>query len=61
VTITTPLQIEILYNQYDLPAAFSLAAVLAGLALLTVAARSVLEWRQRRAVQAGQDAALATA
>ena len=25
-----PLQIEILYNQYHLPAAFSLAAVLAG-------------------------------
>ncbi len=61
LTNTMPLQIEILYNQYDLPAAFSLAAVLAGLALLTVAARSVLEWRQRRAARAGQDAALATA
>ncbi len=59
LTNTMPLQIEILYNQYDMPAAFSLAAVLACLALLTVAARTVLEWRQARTERIGQDAVLA--
>ena len=58
-TNTMPLQIEVLYNGYDIEAAFALAAVLAGLALLTVVARSVLEAGQRRAVRAGQDAVLA--
>ena len=55
-TVTMPLQVELLYNEYDLPAAFTLAAVLAALALLTVAARTLLEARQRAAERAGEAA-----
>ena len=58
-TVTMPLQVELLYNEYDLPAAFTLAAVLAALALLTVAARTLLEARQRAAERAGEAAFVA--
>ena len=44
-TTTMPIMIEILYNEYLSVAAFSLAAVLALLALLTLVLKSVLEWR----------------
>ncbi len=44
-TCTLPLQVEILYNEYDFAAAFSLASLLALLAFLTLAAKSLLEWR----------------
>ncbi|MDR0665692.1 MAG: sulfate ABC transporter permease subunit CysW [Helicobacteraceae bacterium] len=43
VTITTPLQIEILYNEYQLTAAFAVASILTFLALLTLAVKSVIE------------------
>ncbi len=46
LTNTMPLQIEILYNDYNLPAAFAVASLLAGLAILTLAAKAVLETRQ---------------
>jgi sulfate transport system permease protein len=45
LTNTAPLQVEILYNEYNFVAAFTVAAILAILALLTVAARSLVEWR----------------
>jgi sulfate transport system permease protein len=45
LTNTMPLQVEILYNEYDFVAAFAVAALLAGLALITLAAKSFLEWR----------------
>ena len=45
VTNTAPLHVEILYNEYNFVAAFTVAAILAILALLTVAARSIVEWR----------------
>jgi sulfate transport system permease protein len=45
VTATVPLQIEMLYNEYLSVAAFSLAALLALLGLLTLALKSLLEWR----------------
>ena len=45
LTNTMPLQVEILYNEYDFVAAFAVAALLAGLALVTLAAKSFLEWR----------------
>ncbi|MFA6111009.1 MAG: sulfate ABC transporter permease subunit CysW [Candidatus Latescibacterota bacterium] len=48
VTNTVPLHVEILYNEYDFAAAFAVASLLACLALVTVAARSVLEWRTGR-------------
>ncbi len=45
LTNTLPLQIEILYNQYDTVAAFACASILAGLAIVTLILRTVLEWR----------------
>lgn len=44
-TNTMPLHVEILYNEYNMAAAFSVAALLALLALVTLAAKSALEWR----------------
>jgi sulfate transport system permease protein len=43
LTNTIPLQVEILYNEYSIAAAFSLATVLALLALVTLGLKSVLE------------------
>ncbi|MCC6982128.1 MAG: sulfate ABC transporter permease subunit CysW [Bauldia sp.] len=45
MTNTMPLQVEILYNEYNSTAAFALASLLALLALLTLALKTVLEWR----------------
>ena len=45
LTNTLPLQIEILYNQYDTIAAFACASILAGLAIITLILKTVLEWR----------------
>jgi len=45
MTDTMPLQIEVLYNDYQNTAAFSIAAVLALLALVTLTLKSLLEWR----------------
>jgi sulfate/thiosulfate transport system permease protein len=45
LTNTMPLQVEILYNEYNFVAAFAVASLLAGLAIVTLAAKSVLEWR----------------
>ncbi len=44
-TATMPITIEMLYNEYLSVAAFTLAAVLAGLALVTLALKTLLEWR----------------
>jgi sulfate/thiosulfate transport system permease protein len=44
-TVTMPLQVELFYNEYMSVAAFSLASVLAGLALVTLAIKTWLEWR----------------
>jgi sulfate transport system permease protein len=49
-TATLPLQVEILYNEYNFVAAFAVASVLALLALVTLALKSVLEWRYSGAV-----------
>jgi sulfate transport system permease protein len=38
--------VEILYNEYNYTAAFAVASLLALLALLTLAGKSMLEWRQ---------------
>jgi sulfate transport system permease protein len=44
-TATLPLQVEILYNEYNFVAAFAVASVLALLALVTLAFKTLLEWR----------------
>lgn len=45
VTNTLPLHVEILYNEYRFAAAFSVAGLLVGIALLTIVAKGVVEWR----------------
>jgi sulfate transport system permease protein len=52
LTNTMPLQVEQLYNEYDYVGAFAVASLLAGLALLTLAAKSLLEWRHRDQIAA---------
>jgi len=44
-TNTMPLQVEILYNEYNFVAAFAVASLLALLALVTLAAKTFVEWR----------------
>jgi sulfate transport system permease protein len=44
-TMTMPLQVEALFNDYDWIGAFTIAALLALLALVTLAVKAVLEWR----------------
>jgi sulfate/thiosulfate transport system permease protein len=46
LTNTMPLHVEILYNEYNYTAAFAVASLLALLALLTLAGKSILEMRQ---------------
>ena len=45
VTNTMPLHVQLLYDNYDYAGAFTVAALLAMLALLTLALKSLLEWR----------------
>ena len=44
-TNTMPLQVEILYNEYNFAAAFAVASLLALLALVTLALKTFVEWR----------------
>jgi len=48
-TNTMPLQVEILYNEYNFTAAFAIASLLALLALVTLAVKSIIEWRLHQA------------
>ncbi|HYO95139.1 MAG TPA: sulfate ABC transporter permease subunit CysW [Polyangiaceae bacterium] len=43
-TNTMPLQVEILYNEYNFVAAFAVASLLAALALVTLAVKKIAEW-----------------
>ena len=44
-TNTMPLHVEILYNEYNMVAAFAVASLLASLAVVTLIAKGILEWR----------------
>jgi sulfate transport system permease protein len=44
-TMTMPLQVEALFNDYDWVGAFTLAGLLSLLALLTLVVKAALEWR----------------
>ncbi|MBS0239533.1 MAG: sulfate ABC transporter permease subunit CysW [Proteobacteria bacterium] len=44
-TNTMPLQVEILYNEYQFAAAFAMASLLALLALVTLVLKTYVEWR----------------
>jgi len=45
LTNTIPLQVEILYNEYNSVAAFAMAVLLASLALITLGLKTLLEWK----------------
>ncbi|MBN2163581.1 MAG: sulfate ABC transporter permease subunit CysW [Pontiellaceae bacterium] len=47
-TTTVPLQVEMLYNEYNFVAAFAVASMLAILALITLVLKSVVEWCAKR-------------
>jgi sulfate transport system permease protein len=47
MTNTVPLHVEILYNEYNYTAAFAVASLLAFLALITLAVKTFVEWKQR--------------
>ena len=53
-TNTIPLQVEILYNEYNFAAAFAIASLLALLALVTLALKSFIEWRLQHSHAASQ-------
>ena len=54
LTNTLPLQVEILYNEYNFTAAFAVASLLAGLALVTLVLKTGLELRFAGALAAGR-------
>ncbi|CAB3851626.1 sulfate ABC transporter permease subunit CysW [Achromobacter animicus] len=51
LTNTMTLHVEILYNEYQYSAAFAVASLLALLALVTLVAKNVVEWRNARLQQ----------
>ena len=48
LTTTMPLQVEILYNEYNFVAAFAVASMLALLAIVTLVIKTFVEWRADR-------------
>lgn len=52
LTNTLPLQIELLYNDYNFTAAFAAASLLAFLALFTLVIKSLVEYRFRNELEA---------
>ncbi len=47
-TNTLPLHVEILYNEYNAIGAFAAASVLALLAMVTLVAKTIVEWRMKK-------------
>jgi sulfate transport system permease protein len=52
LTNTMPLQVEILYNEYNFVAAFAVASLLAFLALITLLIKSLAEWQLAKEIKA---------
>ncbi len=48
-----PLQVEILYNEYNYAAAFAVASLLAFLALITLVIKTVAEWKVQQQLDVG--------
>ncbi len=61
LTNTMPLQVEILYNEYNFAAAFAVSSLLMMLALVTLAVKQFIEWKSKsvsiRAVFEGSESA----
>ncbi len=55
LTNTMPLHVEVLYNDYDFVGAFAVATLLAGLALVTLTLRTLLEWHFAGELARGAD------
>ncbi|MDR2220145.1 MAG: sulfate ABC transporter permease subunit CysW [Methylobacillus sp.] len=55
LTNTLPLHVEILYNEYKFSAAFAAASLLAGLALVTLALKSFIEWKTGAELRASNE------
>ena len=51
MTNTLPLHVEILYNEYQFAASFAAASLLALLALISLAAKSAVEWRAEEVIR----------
>ncbi len=49
-TNTMPLQVEMLYNEYNATAAFAVASLLAMLALITLVLKSTLQWKSNQSI-----------
>jgi sulfate/thiosulfate transport system permease protein len=49
MTNTIPLHVEILYNEYNFAGAFAVASMLAMLAMVTLVAKTWVEWKAHRA------------
>jgi len=54
MTNTMTLHVEIFYNEYHTAAAFAVASLLALLALVTLAAKSAVEWRVKQQLKAAR-------
>lgn len=48
LTNTLPLQVEILYNEYNFTAAFAAASLLTILALVTLVIKNIVEWKNKQ-------------
>ena len=51
-TNTMPLHVEVLYNEYNITAAFAVASLLAVLALITLVLKSMLQWKTSQTLSA---------
>jgi len=56
LTNTMPLYVEILYNDYQFAPAFAIASLLAMLALVTLVAKSIVEWKSDLAAASAGEA-----
>ena len=54
LTDTMPLRVEKLYNDFNAPAAFAVASLLAMLALFTLGIKTFFEWKQTREFEKAQ-------
>lgn len=48
LTNTMPLQVEVLYNEYNFSAAFAVASLLTMLAVVTLILKTLVEWQNKR-------------
>ena len=58
LTNTLPLHVEILYNEYNFQAAFAVASLLAGLALVTLVLKAIVERRASHTTPLTDDTAM---